>query len=90
MPSSSGLTLDEIAHINSFVDPHIGGGRGFVEWVRVTGKTSLLVLPYTRNAHLEAWVRMPGVLTTEHTERVANVELSTTDLRASMCAHIDL
>ena len=53
--NSGGLKLEQIAAINSFLDPAISGDRGWAEWVRVTGNSSLLVLPHTRNARLEAW-----------------------------------
>jgi hypothetical protein len=53
--NSGGLKLEQIAYINSFLDPAISGDRGWAEWVRVTGNSSLLVLPHTRNARLEAW-----------------------------------
>lgn len=54
--NTAGMQLEQIARTSSFVDPHIGGQRGFAEWVRVTGNRSMLVMPHTSNAHLEAWV----------------------------------
>eukprot|EP00192_Tetraselmis_astigmatica_P021548 CAMPEP_0117660194 /NCGR_PEP_ID=MMETSP0804-20121206/6838_1 /TAXON_ID=1074897 /ORGANISM="Tetraselmis astigmatica, Strain CCMP880" /LENGTH=270 /DNA_ID=CAMNT_0005466907 /DNA_START=170 /DNA_END=978 /DNA_ORIENTATION=+ len=53
--NTNGLQLEEIAHTNSFVDPHMGGQHSFAEWVRVAGNRSLLVVPHTPNAKMEAW-----------------------------------
>jgi hypothetical protein len=47
--------LDRIARTNSFVDPHIGSDHAFAEWMRVVGNGSLLVVPATASARMEAW-----------------------------------